>query len=156
MTSVNYSLNSVNLCPNSMLKSPLLKHLHEYARILSLKFPKFCYLGRHYFVKSSLYLLQVINPFFCTLSQVVSFGSMPTKKWTLKDLMRSLIAKVGGGLLIRLGYMQGLHSSNLVSYNLLDESLVPLWVLRWSNFGNNADIIKSLWLWFSFYLPSEG
>ena len=70
-TSINQSLDSVNSCPNSMLKSPLLKPLHEYARILSLKFPKICCLRRHYFVKGSycsLYLLQVINPLSSALS----------------------------------------------------------------------------------------
>ena len=59
------SLNSGNLCPKSMLNSPLLKPLHEYARTLSLKLPQFRCSGRHCFGKdstasSSPYLLWVI------------------------------------------------------------------------------------------------
>ena len=36
------SLDSVNLCPNSMLNSPLLKPLHTYAHNLSIKGLQFC------------------------------------------------------------------------------------------------------------------
>ena len=68
MTSINYSLNSVDLCPSSMLKSPLLKHLHEYARTLSLKLPQFRCSGRHCFEKdpttSKFSLLAVNNKSF--------------------------------------------------------------------------------------------
>ena len=68
MTSVNYRLNSVILCPNSMLKSPLLKPLHEYADILSLKLPQFRCSGRQCFGKdptaSKFSLLAVNNKSF--------------------------------------------------------------------------------------------
>ena len=36
------TLDSVNLCPNSMLNSALLKPLHAYAHNLSIKGPQFC------------------------------------------------------------------------------------------------------------------
>ena len=68
VTSVNYSLNSGNLCPNSMLNSPLLKPLHEYACTLSLQLPQFRYSGRHFFGKdptaSKFSLLSVSNKSF--------------------------------------------------------------------------------------------
>lgn len=61
------SLGSVKLCPIFTVNSPLLKHLHEYAYDLSLKYPQFCSLGTYCFGGDhgdSLYLLQVINPSF--------------------------------------------------------------------------------------------
>ena len=67
LTSVNQDLDSVDLCSNSMLNSPLLKPLHEYTCTLSLKLPQFCCLGTHCFGKDpqcSPHLLQVINPSF--------------------------------------------------------------------------------------------
>ena len=63
LISINWNLDSVNLCSNSMLNSPLLKPLHEYACTLCLKLPQFYCLGRHCFGKEpwcSPYLLQVI------------------------------------------------------------------------------------------------
>ena len=67
MTPINYSLDSVNCCPNSMPYSPLLTPLHEYTCPLSLKLTKFFCSGRHCFGKDPQcpYLLQVIiNPSF--------------------------------------------------------------------------------------------
>ena len=45
LTSINKSLYSVDLCPNSMLNSPLLKPSHEYAYTCSLKLPQICCWG---------------------------------------------------------------------------------------------------------------
>ena len=45
LTSINSSSDSVDLCPNFLLNSPLLKPLHEYTWTLSLKAPQFCYWG---------------------------------------------------------------------------------------------------------------
>ena len=41
----------MDLCPSSMLNSPLLKPLHEYTCTLSLKLPQFCCSGRRCFGK---------------------------------------------------------------------------------------------------------
>lgn len=52
MTLINQSLDSIDQpLPKSMLNSPLLKPLHEYACILSLKLPQFCGLEMHCFGK---------------------------------------------------------------------------------------------------------
>ena len=61
--SVSQSLDSVDLCPNSVLNS-LLKPLHECVCPLSVKLPQFCHLGRHCFGKDpqcSPHLPQVID-----------------------------------------------------------------------------------------------
>ena len=61
------TLTKVNLCPNSLLNSPLLRPPYEYACNLVLKFSQFCCSRRHCFEKDlqcSPYLLQVINPSF--------------------------------------------------------------------------------------------
>ena len=72
LTSINYSLDSVKLCSNSMLKSYLLKPPYEHAHSLSLKPPQIrssqTALGKD--PLCSPYLLQVINPSF----------SLPSKK----------------------------------------------------------------------------
>ena len=73
---------SVDLCPNSMLNSPLLQPLHEYACTLGLKPSHFCCLGRHCFGKDpqrSPYLLQVINPSFCSLAWLCLFAQHPPR-----------------------------------------------------------------------------
>ena len=61
-------LDSVDLGPNFMLNSPLLKPRHEYViYTLSLKLPQFCCFGGYSFRKDpqrSPYLLQVGNPSF--------------------------------------------------------------------------------------------
>ena len=75
LTSVNFSLDSGSISPNSILHSLLLKPLYEYAyttqtlhkcvHTYSLKFPQFCSLGKHCSGKDpwcSPYLLQVILP----------------------------------------------------------------------------------------------
>ena len=68
LTSIHQDLDSVNLCPNSMLNSPVLKPLHEYACTLSSELPQFYCSVRGCFGKDpwcSPYLLQVImNPSF--------------------------------------------------------------------------------------------
>ena len=51
--------DSADLCPNSMLNSPLLKPPHEYACALSLKLPQFCCWGDTALGKYSPSLLQV-------------------------------------------------------------------------------------------------
>ena len=51
MTPINYSLDSVNCCPNSMPYSPLLTCFREYPCPLSLKLTKFFCSGRCYFGK---------------------------------------------------------------------------------------------------------
>ena len=73
---------TLDLCPNSMLNSPLLKLLHKYPCILSLKLPQFCCLRRHCFGKDPwcFHLLQ-INPFFSwSIDLAVSLGLTPTKR----------------------------------------------------------------------------
>lgn len=61
-----FSDASVNLCPNSMMRT-LPKPLHEYACTRSLTLPQFCHSGRHCFGKDpqcSPYLPQVISVSF--------------------------------------------------------------------------------------------
>ena len=93
MTSINESLDSVNLCPTLcwiLCSSPFMtmhtlpRPLHEYACTLNLKLPQFCSSRRHCLGKDSQcspYLLQVINSFLLIFSLVVSFGSTLTKRW---------------------------------------------------------------------------
>ena len=65
LTSIDQSLDTVDLGPSSRLNSPLLKSLHEYACPLGLKSSQFCCSGRHCFGKSLWCfpdLLQVTSP----------------------------------------------------------------------------------------------
>ena len=57
VTSINQALDSVELDPNSMPKSPLFKFLHEYACTLDLKLPEFCFFGE----RSPVFLLPASN-----------------------------------------------------------------------------------------------
>ena len=87
MTPINYSLDSVNCCPNSMPYSPLLTPLREYTRPLSLKLTKFFCSGRHCFGKDPWcfpYLLQVIiNPSFSqSWAYLYLLAVKPTKRQT--------------------------------------------------------------------------
>ena len=77
-------LDSVNLCPSSMLNSPLLKLSHEYACTSELKTSPIRCSGRYCFGKDPhcSYLLPVIiNPFF-SLSLAWLCLLAPTKKQT--------------------------------------------------------------------------
>ena len=86
VTSINQSLDSIDLFPNSMLNFPLLKSLPTDAHTFSLKLPQFCSLGRHCLGKDdrcSTFLQQVINSSFCQSSAwLCFFGLTRTKKWT--------------------------------------------------------------------------
>ena len=80
-------LGLVDLGPNSVMNSLLIKLVHEYACILSLKLPQFCCSGRHSFEKDPLcspYLLQVISPSFLLslFALIISFGTAATKRQT--------------------------------------------------------------------------
>ena len=82
VAAINSSLDSADLCPNSMLSSPLLKPLHEDACNLQRKSSPILLFGEE--------LLQERSPMFSSLpesntsflrplsSLVVSFGSTPT------------------------------------------------------------------------------
>ena len=79
----NESLDSVDLCPNSMLNFPLLKALHEHAYTLSLPqtslvllFGKTLLWERSW---CSLYLLQIINPSFCYLAWLCLLAQYPPR-----------------------------------------------------------------------------
>ena len=82
MTSVNKSLNSVNLCPKSKLNS-LFKPLHEDTCTLSLKLSQFCYRGDTGEISLVFSLLAVSDKFFRLphFGLDVSFCLIPTKRW---------------------------------------------------------------------------
>ena len=101
MTPTNYSLDSVNCCPDSVLHS-LLTHLCEYACRLSLKLTKFCCSGRHCFGKDPRcfpYLLQVIiNPSFSqSLACLYLLAVKPSKTQTQFLGNKRTLHQSGGG-----------------------------------------------------------
>ena len=73
----------MDLCPSSLLSSPLFKPLHDYACTLSLKLPQFCCSGRYCFGKDpqcSPYLLQVIiDPSFWSLAWFCPLARHPPR-----------------------------------------------------------------------------
>ena len=78
LNSINYNLDSVKLCTNSVLNSPLLKSLHEYVCTLSLKLVLFCSSERNSLGERSpaFSVLAASNKYFLlpTLHLVVPFA----------------------------------------------------------------------------------
>ena len=90
LTSVNYSLDSVDLCPNSMLNSPLLKPLYEYAHTPGLKITPSKKLA-NFTVQGATPLEK--DPFSPSLGQVInpSFSPLPSHKFVFLYIKGSSI-----------------------------------------------------------------
>ena len=90
LTLSDFSQLKRGLCwpwPQFCTEFSLIKLLHEYACMLSLKLSQFCCSGRHSFEKDPMcspYLPQVISPSFLLplFALIVSFGSAATKRQT--------------------------------------------------------------------------